>query len=38
MAAPMPCHYPDGQPDDWCERHRADHAMLAALRARSASA
>lgn len=28
----MPCHYPQGDQADWCERHVRDHAMLQSLR------
>jgi hypothetical protein len=27
----MPCHYPEGEATDWCERHVRDAAMVAAL-------
>jgi hypothetical protein len=32
----MPCHYPEGSEEDWCERHARDAAMLRALREESA--
>ena len=32
----MPCVYPDGPADEWCERHQKDHAFVAALRTASA--
>lgn len=22
----MPCFYPEGAPDEWCERHASEHA------------
>lgn len=28
----MPCHYPEGHEEDWCERHRIDMTLLRALR------
>ena len=34
----MPCHYPEGEPTDWCERHASDHAMIRALREERLSA
>ncbi len=34
----MPCHYPHGDPTDWCERHVRDFAMLRALREEGATA
>lgn len=26
-----PCFYPEGTPNEWCERHAKDHAMLLQL-------
>lgn len=34
----MPCHYPHGASDEWCERHQKDHAMILALRSQPATA
>lgn len=34
----MPCHYPEGAEETWCERHRADIALLRALREETAMA
>jgi|GEM_PF-6075515 len=31
----MPCFYPAGEPNDWCERHARDHAMVQMMRAAS---
>jgi len=28
----MPCLYPHGPEEDWCERHVRDHAMVQTLR------
>lgn len=28
----MPCHFPHGDENDWCERHKADRALIRALR------
>lgn len=32
----MPCFYPEGTPEEWCERHAKDHAMLLQLQSRPA--
>lgn len=34
----MPCFYPEGSPEEWCERHTADHHMLLQLKSQRASA
>ena len=28
----MPCFYPEGTPEEWCERHAKDHAMVLQLK------
>ena len=30
----MQCTYPEGEPNEWCEQHRRDFAMVVALGAR----
>lgn len=28
----MTCFFPEGEPNNWCERHQRDHALVRALR------
>ncbi|HEX2022008.1 MAG TPA: hypothetical protein VHH36_04800 [Candidatus Thermoplasmatota archaeon] len=34
----MTCTYPNGPEEDWCERHRIDHAMIVGMKRRRGEA